>query len=133
MKTLKPARTTVRSGGHKNKRVVVFDLISAVPQLFEGYFSAGMLLKAQKIKAIKIKIHNLHDFGVDKRGSVDDTPYGGGAGMVLRVEPIYNALVKIKRSKKQTNFKTQKSKFKTRTILFSAAGKTLKQSDLVRL
>jgi tRNA (guanine-N1)-methyltransferase len=62
----------------------------------------------------------LHDFGRGKYKAVDDTPYGGGPGMVLRIEPIFAALKKIKRGKK------------ARVILFEAAGKPLTQADVRR-
>lgn len=84
--------------------------------------------KAIDNKHITVKEHNLHDFSSNKYGSVDDRPYGGGAGMVLSVEPIYKALNKIRT--KNTELRTKK---KTRTILFSASGKKFTQRDAERL
>ena len=85
-----------------------------------------------------IKIHNLRDYTNDKHKTVDDTPYGGGAGMVLKVEPIYNCLEAIKfqisNFKFQIKSKAQISKLKnTRVILFSAKGKQYTQADAKRL
>jgi len=80
-----------------------------------------MIKRAQLKKIIQIKITDLRHFAGNKYKSVDDTPYGGGAGMVLKIEPIYKALKSIKRKKKN------------RVILFSARGKTLTQKDLRRL
>ena len=80
-----------------------------------------MVKRAQLKEIIDIKITDLRHFAENKYKSVDDTPYGGGAGMVLKIEPIYKALKSIKRKKK------------CRVILFSARGKTLTQKDLRRL
>jgi len=98
-----------------------FDIITIFPQIFNSYFGESILARAQKNKIIKIKIHNLRDYTTDKHQTVDDTPYGGGAGMVMKVEPIYKCLKSIKKSKK------------TRTILFSAKGKKYTQGDAKRL
>ncbi|MDO9231633.1 MAG: tRNA (guanosine(37)-N1)-methyltransferase TrmD [bacterium] len=98
-----------------------FDIITIFPQIFDSYFGESILARAQKNKLIKIKIHNLRDYTTDKHQTVDDTPYGGGAGMVMKVEPIYKCLKSIKKPKK------------TRIILFSAKGKKYTQSDAKRL
>lgn len=98
-----------------------FNIITIFPDIFESYFSKAMVKRAQLKKIIKIEITDLRQFADNKYKSVDDTPYGGGAGMVLKIEPIYKALKSIKRRKK------------SRVILFSARGKTLTQKDLRRL
>jgi len=100
-----------------------FNIITIFPQIFDSYFNLSMIKRAQDKKVIEIKTNDLRKFADknDAHNSVDDTPYGGGAGMVLMLEPIYKALKNIKRKKK------------SRVILFSAKGKQLKQSDLKRL
>jgi len=98
-----------------------FNIITIFPDIFESYFSKAMVKRAQLKKLINIKITDLRHFAANKYKSVDDTPYGGGAGMVLKIEPIYKALKSIKKKKK------------SRVILFSARGKTLTQKDLRRL
>jgi len=108
------------------KKKIQFDVITALPGIIDSYFKGGMMKKAIDKKFITVKEHNLHDFSSNKYGSVDDRPYGGGAGMVLGVEPIYKALGKIKKTRKQENKKT-------RTILFSAAGKKFTQRGAERL
>ena len=100
---------------------MLFNIITIFPDIFESYFSKAMIKRAQLKKIIKIKITDLRQFAENKYKSVDDTPYGGGAGMVLKIEPIYKALKAIKKKKK------------SRVILFSARGKTLTQKDLRRL
>ncbi|MCX6763169.1 MAG: tRNA (guanosine(37)-N1)-methyltransferase TrmD, partial [Candidatus Moranbacteria bacterium] len=72
-----------------------FDIITIFPGIFDSYFSESILKRAQKEKLINIKIHNLRDFTTDKHKTVDDTPYGGGAGMVLKIEPIHRAVSSI--------------------------------------
>ncbi len=93
--------------------MIRFSIITIFPEVFNSYFSQGIIKRAQKNKLIKIDIYNLRDFTTDKHKSVDDRPYGGGAGMILKVEPIYKAVKKIK-----SKVKTQKSK----VVLFSAKG-----------
>lgn len=116
-----------------------FDIITIFPNIFDSYFSESILKRAQKNKLIDIKIHNLRDYTKDKHKKVDDTPYGGGAGMVLKIEPICNCVNAIKsqitRNKTQTNpkFKLQTKNYKLRTILFSAKGKKYTQKDAKRL
>ncbi len=68
------------------------DVITIFPELFAPFLEWSMIKKARKIKALNLKIHNLRKWAIDKRGTVDDTPYGGGPGMILRIEPIYKAL-----------------------------------------
>ncbi|MCX7778631.1 MAG: tRNA (guanosine(37)-N1)-methyltransferase TrmD, partial [Patescibacteria group bacterium] len=84
-----------------------FDILTLFPNVFEQYFNTSILKRAQKKKLIKIIIHNLRNFASDKHRTVDDKPYGGGPGMILKVEPIYKAISSIlKRPKLQsTNYK----------------------------
>lgn len=103
-----------------------FDIITIFPQIFDSYFSESILKRAQKNGQIEIQVHNLRDYTQDKHKTVDDTPYGGGAGMILKVEPISKAVKNI--LKKKTS-----SKMKRRIILFSAKGKTFTQKEAKRL
>lgn len=96
-----------------------FHFLTIFPEIFDSYFSKGMIRVAQEKKLIKIKTHNLRDYAVDKYGTVDDRPYGGGPGQVMMVEPIYKALKKI--------HKTQNIKHKSKIVLLSARGKTWNQ------
>ncbi len=67
-------------------------VISLFPEMFEGVFNTSMMWKAQKEKAVEFSLINLRDFGVGPRKQVDDTPYGGGDGMLLRPEPLFAAV-----------------------------------------
>lgn len=94
-------------------------LLTIFPKIFDSYINESMLKRAQKAGAIKIVIHNIRDFTLDKHKKVDDRPYGGGPGMVMQVEPIVRALKKIVRKKSAT----------TKIFLTSAKGKTFTQSQ----
>jgi len=63
--------------------------------MFSGPFDTSMLKKAQDNGLVEINIHNLRDWSTDKHNTTDDRPYGGGPGMVLMIEPIYNALSEL--------------------------------------
>jgi len=101
-----------------------FNIITIFPKIFDSYLKESLILKAQKNKIIDIKIWNLRDFSKDKRKTVDDKPFGGGPGMVLKVEPIYQAVNFIKNKNKNK---------KKRVILFSPRGKELNLKVLKRL
>ena len=73
-----------------------FDIVTIFPEMFDSYFGESILGRAEKEKLIDIKIHSLRDYTADKHRTVDDTPYGGGAGMVMKVEPIFNCVKAIK-------------------------------------
>jgi tRNA (guanine37-N1)-methyltransferase len=77
-----------------------FDVITLFPQLFEEHLNNLPFKKAIEIRAAEVNLVNLRNFAVDKHGTVDDKPYGGGKGMLLMVEPIYNALLQSKNAHK---------------------------------
>ncbi len=72
------------------------DIISVVPELLEGPFSASILQRAQDKGLAKIKVHNLRDYSIQKQKSVDDYAFGGGAGMVMNIEPIDRCISALK-------------------------------------
>ncbi|MDH4330479.1 MAG: tRNA (guanosine(37)-N1)-methyltransferase TrmD [Candidatus Moranbacteria bacterium] len=104
---------------------MTFHIITIFPEIFESYFSESIIGRAKKEGLIDIKIYNLRDYTHDKHKTVDDTPYGGGAGMVMKVEPIFEAVSGIKE-------KIGKDK-KARVVLFAAKGQKYTQSDSKRL
>ena len=75
-----------------------FDVITLFPELFTPHLQNLPFRKGLEKKLIDIKLHNLRDYAVDKHGTVDDRPYGGGPGMILMVEPIVKALEGINNS-----------------------------------
>jgi len=105
-----------------------FDIVTIFPEMFDSYFNESILARAQKNKLLEINVHNLRDYAQDRHKTVDDTPYGGGAGMVFKVEPIYKVLVKIIGKSKLKYFKKRiKNNSKTNIILLSAKGKKFNQ------
>lgn len=97
---------------------MTFDIITLFPDMFSGPFDESILRRAQDKSLVKINLHNLRKWAIDKRGSVDDRPYGGGIGMILRVEPIFNALKAV--SSKQLAVSKK-------TILMDPRGKKFNQ------
>lgn len=77
---------------------MTIQIITLFPEQFEGVLNSSMLWKAQKEHLVEYKLINLRDFGIGPRKQVDDTPYGGGDGMVLRPEPLFAA---VEHTKKQ--------------------------------
>lgn len=106
------------------KSAINFYILTIFPEAFASYFNTSIIKKAQKRGLIKIHLINLRNFAFDKHKTVDDRPYGGGPGMVMKVEPIYYALKAIKKKIKNN---------KTRIILFSLRGKKFTQKEAERL
>ena len=71
-------------------------VVTLFPEMFEGVLNTSMMWKAQKEQAAEFILINLRDFGLGPRKQVDDTPYGGGDGMLLRPEPLFAAVEKAK-------------------------------------
>jgi tRNA (guanine37-N1)-methyltransferase len=80
--------------------MITFDIITLFPELFSEHLNNLPFKKAIQKGLIKVNLHNLRDYALDKRGTVDDKPYGGGTGMVLMIEPIYKALQDIENKEK---------------------------------
>ncbi len=113
-----------------------FDIITIFPAICDSYFGESILKRAREKGLIEITTHNLRDYTEDKHKKVDDTPYGGGAGMVLKVEPIFKAVTALKQStinNQQLANNAEEPNNATRTILFSAKGKRFMQEDAARL
>jgi len=71
------------------------DIITIFPELFNPFFQFGIIKKAREKQAVEFKTHDLRNYAVDKHRMVDDYPYGGGPGMVLKPEPIWKAVEKL--------------------------------------
>ena len=98
-----------------------FQAITIFPKMFDSYLEEGILKRALDNRIIHFKAYDLRDWSTDKYRSVDDTPYGGGAGMLMKIEILYNSLQDVK-----AKYKTEPSKRKI--VLLSAGGKTWNQS-----
>lgn len=97
-------------------------IISLFPEVFSEYLHVGMMRKATEAQKVEFELINLRDFGIGKRKTVDDTPYGGGDGMVLKPEPIIAAIEYAKKSSPNS-----------KVILPTPRGETFKQSDATGL
>jgi len=73
-----------------------FQVITLFPEMFTGVFENSMMWKAQKDEIVELSTVNLREFGLGPRRTVDDTPYGGGDGMLLMIEPLWNAVKQAK-------------------------------------
>lgn len=92
-----------------------FKLLTIFPDIFDSYINESIIKRAQTKKIIKIKSYNLRKWTKDKYRTVDDTPYGGGAGMLLKIEPLYKALKYLTKLKPKSNLKRK-------IVLLSASG-----------
>lgn len=90
-------------------------MLTIFPDIFDSYLKESLFKRAVKNKIIAITTYNIRDYTDDKHNKVDDRPFGGGPGMVLKVQPIWDAVKKLKNGKLK--------KRKTRVVLFSARGK----------
>ena len=72
------------------------DIISAVPEILASPLKTSIIKRSLAKKLVEIRIHNLHDYSSNKYKSVDDYQYGGGSGMVLQIEPIFNCINRLK-------------------------------------
>ena len=97
-----------------------FDVITLFPKAFELINNLGVITRAREKNLIDVRLHDLREYGEGSYKQVDDKPYGGGAGMVLKPEPIYKAYESIRKSSK------------SKTLLMTPQGKVLKQKDLAR-
>ncbi len=77
---------------------MVFDIITAVPELLESPFAHSILKRGVKAGLLEINIINIRDYGVGNHNQIDDYQYGGGAGMVMMVEPLDNCISELKKS-----------------------------------
>jgi len=90
-----------------------FHVVTLFPEVIDAYTSASILGRAQREKLLRVKTYHLRDTAGNKWGKVDERPYGGGPGMVLRAEPIIKAVQQITKNKSQ----------KTKVLITAAGGK----------
>ncbi len=90
------------------------DILTLFPEMFDGFLETSIIKRAREDGYVDIQVHNFRDYSTDKHNRVDDYPYGGGAGMVLMCEPIFNAIEAIKTDE-------------SIVIMMSPAGKVFKQ------
>jgi len=108
--------------------MITFDIITIFPEIFNSYLKESLIARAQKKRLVKINIHNLRKWTTDRHKTVDDRPFGGGLGMVLKIEPIYRA---VKYLRKPASAKASAGKAKI--ILFTPRGKKFNQKMAYQL
>ncbi|HUC01720.1 MAG TPA: tRNA (guanosine(37)-N1)-methyltransferase TrmD [Candidatus Paceibacterota bacterium] len=104
-----------------------FHILTVFPGMFDSYISESLFKRAQKKKLVSVRTHDLRAFTKNRHRKVDDRPFGGGPGMVLMVQPVWDAVKKIK------NAGAGAKKRKPRVILFSTRGKKLDAKTARRL
>jgi tRNA (guanine37-N1)-methyltransferase len=114
-----------------------FHIITIFPEIFDSYLGESLFARAREKKIIAVKTYDLRAFSRDRHRKVDDRPFGGGPGMVLKVQPIYDAVAhiknKLKKSSQARSHAGSRSRSRSRVILFSTRGKKLDASVARRL
>ena len=100
-----------------------FDIITIFPEFFRGPFDHGILRRAHTTGLVEIATHDLRSFTHDRHRTVDDRPFGGGEGMVLKAQPIYDAVQSL-----QLAPKAERQRLKETVILLSAQGQPFSQA-----
>ncbi|NMC36459.1 tRNA (guanosine(37)-N1)-methyltransferase TrmD [Candidatus Beckwithbacteria bacterium] len=100
------------------------DVLTIFPNMFGSPFAESIIKRAQDQKLLELSIHNLRDWSTDKYKSVDDRPFGGGAGMIMRVDIVDKAV---------TAFKSQNAKLKTKVVLLDTKGQFYTQKNAQQL
>lgn len=100
-----------------------YDIITIFPKIFDSYFGESIIKRAEENKLIKIEIHNLRDFSIDKHKKVDDKAYGGGPGMVMQIQPFVRAVEFAKLKVKPARLGHSGGSKKLKVIIFTPAGK----------
>lgn len=108
-----------------------FHILSLFPETIEPYLSSSVIGRAMQKKIVSIQGYNIRTWAHDKHKTVDDAPFGGGPGMVLKVQPLYEGVQSILKTIQKKSSSTKKPKI--RTILFSTRGKTFTQKEAKRL
>ena len=106
-----------------------FDIMTLFPDMVNNILGESIIGRAQKSGAVEINLYNIRDYSEDKHRRVDDTPYGGGKGMLMRAPPIYNCYSTILDEQKKVGFESENR----RVIYMSPAGKVLNQKKAEEL
>jgi tRNA (guanine37-N1)-methyltransferase len=109
-------------------KAIQFDIITVFPQFFESPFGFGILGRAIAEDRVRVRVHNLRDFTNDRHKTVDDRPFGGGEGMVLKPEPMFRAVESLGIAEKSV-----RDLKRERVVLLSAQGKPFTQATVREL
>ncbi len=117
---------------HSNKvasfsfEMITFDILTIFPKLFEPFKKESLLARGAKKKLLKIQAHNLRKWSTDRHGTIDDKPFGGGLGMVMKIEPVYRAVAELQRKNRLSG--GSPTRRKSKIILFTPRGKKFDQA-----
>ncbi len=100
-----------------------FDILTLFPEMCEAVMSESIIGRARKSGKVEMNFHQIRDFAINKHNQVDDTPYGGGAGMLMMAQPIYDCFMKV----------CEEAGTKPHFIYMSPCGKTLTQERVKEL
>ena len=98
------------------------DVLTIFPEFFREVFDFGIIRRARLAEIVEINVHDLREFTTDKHRKVDDRPFGGGDGMVLKLEPIFQAIENLVGTNERENYP-----LRTRVVLLSPQGRVFKQ------
>ena len=103
-----------------------FEILTIFPEIFRGFFEHGIVSRAQKTGLVEIRVHDLRGFTHDRHRTVDDRPFGGGEGMVLKAEPLSEALEAL--GVQPVSERNEESRQSQSVFLISAQGRPFTQS-----
>ena len=105
--------------------MILFDVITIFPEFFRGPFDYGVIRRGREKGLLETRVHDLRGFTSDRHRTVDDRPFGGGEGMVLKPEPLFQAVETIRGMKGPADA--------VEVVVLSASGKRFKQNEALRL
>ena len=129
--TMRTARTAPAKG--RAQRRIGFHILTIFPGMFGSYLGESLFKRAQKDGLVSVDFRNIRDFTDDRHNKVDDRPFGGGPGMVIKVQPVWAAHEAILKDIARGGQKKSKRRPKVRTILFSTRGRKLDAAAARRL
>ena len=100
------------------------DVLTIFPEYFDSIFEFGIIRRAKLAEIVEINVHDIREYATDKHKMVDDRPFGGGDGMVLKVEPLFAAIENLTGTSDRDAYPAG-----TRVVLLTPQGKPLKQAD----
>src|SRR5271155_6218520 len=109
-----------------------FDIVTIFPGFFSGPLDYGIVRRAREAGLIETRVHDLRDFTHDRHHTVDDRPFGGGEGMVMKPEPLFEAVESILGADSAAAAQPHPLEPKTAIVLMSAAGKLFRQETARR-
>ncbi len=110
-----------------------FDILTLFPEMFPGVIDTSILGRARKAGLLDVRVHNLRDWATDKHHTVDDKPYSGGPGMVLKVDVIDRALHDLKKVNRKQKTENRKTASTVHRSLFTVHAHELSQKDHIVL